>query len=117
MGAAITILKPDLHGQVYISTSLIFRAMITAEFIGCEADFAYAPSVDGYPPTGVKIEADGTVTWILGNLGLLPVIRLSQGAYSTLGWNISVTDDGGLQILHLAAGRAFNLHPEGLEAL
>lgn len=117
MDDATSILQPDSHGQVYISTTLIFRAMITAEFIGCEADFAYAPKIDGYQPTGVKVEADGTVTWILGNLGLLPVTQLTQGTYSALGWTISVAGDGGLQILHSTTGRAFNIHPEGVEAL
>lgn len=116
MGDSSATLTPDSRGQVYISTDAIFRALITAQFIGAEADFTYATPLDGYQPTGVKVDADGSVTWVLGNLGQLQVIRLTEGAYNALGWNITVAEDGGMQITRTETGKAFIIHPQCVEA-
>lgn len=34
MNTASKFLSPDSHGQIYISTATIFRAMVTPEFVG-----------------------------------------------------------------------------------
>lgn len=111
-------LTPDAHGLVYVATSAIFRALISTEFIGCEADFTSAPLVEGYQPTGVRVESDGNLTWILGNLGHLPVVKLAAGGhYTALGWAISVADDGGIEATNTTTGKAFAIHPDRAEAL
>jgi hypothetical protein len=116
MTEATETLKPDSYGQVYISTAVIIRALISADFLGCEADFTYAPTVDGYPATGVRAGADGSLTWIVGNLGHLRVVHLGQGTYRALGWEIAVAADGGLRITNEASGKAFAIHPDRVES-
>lgn len=111
-------LTPDARGLVYVATSAIFRALITSEFIGCEADFTGAPLVDGYQPTGVRVASDGNLTWIVGNLGHLPVVKLAAGGhYTALGWEITVADDGGIEAVNTATGKGFRIHSNHAEAL
>ncbi|SKQ84516.1 hypothetical protein [Mycobacteroides abscessus] len=107
MNVTSKLLSPDSHGQVYISTATIFRAMVTPEFIGCEADFTCAPTEDGYRATGVRADRDGSLTWIWGNLGHLPVIKLEEGVYNALDWDIVVVANGGLRVTNRATGKAF----------
>lgn len=111
-------LTPDERGLVYVATSAIFRALISTEFIGCEADFTGAPLVDGYQPTGVRVDSDGTLTWILGNLGHLPVVKLAAGGhYMALGWELTVDEDGGITVFNTTTGKAFVILPDRAEAL
>lgn len=117
MDVVPTRLKPDSHGLVYIATSAIFRAMITDDFVGCEADFTCAPPIDGYQPTGVRAGADGSLTWILGNLGHLPVVTLTEGTYSAADWDIAVDAAGGLEITNTTSGKAFVIQPQRVDTL
>ncbi|WP_396908325.1 hypothetical protein [Mycolicibacterium sp.] len=110
-------LTADSHGLVYIATSAIFRAMVTNDFVGCEADFTGAPPVDGYQPTGVRVEPDGNLTWILGNLGHLPVVTLAEGNYTALDWAIAVDADGGLTLTNTKTRKAFSISAKHAEAL
>lgn len=107
MNAVSKFLSPDSYGQVYISTASIFRAMVTNEFVGCEADFTCAPTEGGYQATGVRVGENGSLTWIWGNLGHLPVVRLEEGVYNTPDWDIVVAANGGLRLTNTTTGRAF----------
>lgn len=115
MSAVPTNLTPDSRSQVYIATAMIFRAMVTPEFVGCEADFTCAPSEDGYQATGVRADPDGTLTWIWGNLGHLPVVRLEAGNYKTPDWDIMVTSDGGLRVTNATTGKTFVITADHVE--
>lgn len=117
MAAPAVNLAPDAHGLVYVATAAIFRALISSEFIGAEADFTAAPRVDGYQPTGVRVDANGSMTWILGNLGHLPVVKLTAGSYTALDWNITVGVDGGVHAHNITTGKAFIISGERVEAL
>lgn len=110
-------LSPDSHGQVYISTGTIFRAMVTREFVGCEADFTCAPTEGGYQATGVRADRDGSLTWIWGNLGHVPVVRLEEGIYNTVDWDIVVAPNGGLRVTNRATDRAFVVEADRVETV
>lgn len=99
-------LPADSYGQVYIVTSAGLRAMIDAQAVCCEAQFTCSPDVDGQPANGVRAGADGTLAWVLGNLGNIPVVDLTPGTYDALGWNITVTDDGSLRATSTGTGRS-----------
>ncbi|WP_441964523.1 hypothetical protein [Mycolicibacterium houstonense] len=116
MDTVSTTLSPDSRGLVYISTATIFRAMVGAEFVGCEADFTCAPTEDGYQATGVRVDPDGTVTWIWGNLGHLPVVRLEAGDYQAPDWDIVVAANGGLRVTNTTTGKAFVIDADHVEA-
>lgn len=116
MSAVPTNLTPDSRGQVYIATAMIFRAIVTPEFFGCEADFTCAPSEGGYQATGVRADADGTLTWIWGNLGHLPVVRLEAGDHKALDWDIVVAASGGLHVTNTTTRKAFVIDADHVEA-
>lgn len=83
------------NGYVYLETkSGLTRCQLTAEAVGCEAEFQNAPSVDGFPANGVNVTADGTVTWVAGNLGDIPTVPLDYRRYTALGWTIDAGEDG-----------------------
>ena len=49
---------------------------------------------DGVRANGVNLSADGTVRWIVGNLGDIPVVTIDYRTYSAVGWTIEATSDG-----------------------
>jgi hypothetical protein len=89
---AIT-LRPD-SGYVYIETkSGKTRCQITIDDVGCEAQFANSPVIDGMHANGVQLSADGQVRWLVGNLGDIPVDTLDYRTYSAVGWTIVASSD------------------------
>ncbi len=62
--------------------------------MGCEAPFANPPVVDGSPANGVRVSAAGELSWIVGNLGDIPVVTLDYRTYSAEGWTIVATETG-----------------------
>lgn len=88
-------LSPDQRGYVYIETkSGLTRCQISADSVGCEAQFANSPMADGGRANGVSVTAGGAVRWVLGNLGDIPVVTLDYRTYHAQGWTISATSDG-----------------------
>jgi hypothetical protein len=86
---------PPQNGYVFIATkSGKTRCQISATNVGCEAQFANAPQVDGSTASGVEVTADGQLRWILGNLGDIPVVTIDYRTYSAQGWTIVATEDG-----------------------
>lgn len=110
-------LSPDDSGQVYIATRAGLRGIVSAEFVGCQAQFTCSPAIDGYQANGVQAFADGTIDWILGDLGNIPVVELSEGSYTALGWNLTVANDGALHVTNAGTGKAFSIHQDRVEAL
>ncbi len=49
---------------------------------------------DGVRANGVNLSADGTVDWVLGNLGDIPVVTIDYRTYSAEGWTIAASSDG-----------------------
>ncbi|MBY0443386.1 MAG: hypothetical protein K2Q25_14815 [Mycobacteriaceae bacterium] len=93
--ADATELPPDPDGYVFIETkSGTTRCEIDTDSVGCEAPFTNSPIKDGEHANGVSITADGTVDWVLGNLGAIPVVTIDYRTYYAQGWTIVATDSG-----------------------
>lgn len=83
------------NGYVYIETkSGLTRCQISADAVGCEAEFENSPTIDGFPANGVNVAANGAVTWVSGNLGDIPTVPLDYRTYTALGWTIEAAEDG-----------------------
>lgn len=88
-------MPPDENGYVFIETkSGQTRCQISAENVGCEAEFTNSPMRDGQHANGVSITLDGTVEWVLGNLGAIPAVTLDYLTYQAQGWTIAASVDG-----------------------
>jgi len=83
------------NGYVFITTkSGQTRCQISTAEVDCEAPFTNSPSVDGSPANGVRVTADGQLSWVLGNLGDIPVVPVDYRTYTAQGWTIVATVDG-----------------------
>ncbi len=90
-----TTLDPDESGYVFIETrSGKTRCQISEAEVGCESEFDSPIEVNGMPANGVKITADGSMSWVVGNLGNIPAVTLDYQTYRALGWTIEATRDG-----------------------
>ncbi len=88
-------LPPDQNGYVFIETkSGVTRCQINKDSVGCEAPFTNSPMQDGEHANGVSITANGTVQWVLGNLGAIPTVTIDYKTYDAQGWTINATPDG-----------------------
>lgn len=86
---------PPQNGYVFITTkSGQTRCQISATEVDCEAPFTKSPEVDGEPANGVRVTADGQLSWVLGNLGDIPVVPIDYRTYTALGWTIAAGEDG-----------------------
>ena len=86
---------PPQDGYVFIETkSGQTRCQLDEESVGCEALFTNAPMQDGVRANGVNVTADGSLSWIVGNLGDIPVVTIDYRTYSAVGWTIDATGDG-----------------------
>jgi hypothetical protein len=88
-------LKPDQNGYVFIETkSGLTRCQINSTSVGCEAAFTNSPMQDGEHANGVSINANGSVQWVLGNLGAIPTVTIDYKTYDAQGWTINATAEG-----------------------
>ena len=86
---------PPQNGYVFIATkSGQTRCQLDEESVACEALFTNAPMQDGVRANGVNVTADGSLSWIVGNLGDIPVVTIDYRTYSAVGWTIDATGDG-----------------------
>lgn len=95
-GDALT-LTVNQYGYVVVqSASGDTRCIVDTTFVGCETDGMYwQPHADGSGPYhGVRINADGTGSWVDGNLGAAAPTTLSVATYRAQGWTIGVTSAG-----------------------
>lgn len=89
------VLPPNDSGYVFIETkSGQTRCQLNEQMAGCEAQFTNSPQVEGGRANGVRITADGKVSWILGNMGDIPVVTIDYRTYSAVGWTIDATEAG-----------------------
>jgi hypothetical protein len=92
---AAQLLPPDDSGYVFIQTkSGQTRCQLDEKSVGCEAQFTNTPMKDGVRTNGVNLSSDGTVEWIVGNLGDIPAVPIDYRTYSAVGWTIDATADG-----------------------
>jgi hypothetical protein len=88
-------LPPDDNGYVFIETkSGRTRCQISSPQVDCEAQFTNSPLKDGHHANGVSVSADGTVQWVLGNLGDIPVVTIDYLTYEAQGWTIKADIEG-----------------------
>ena len=50
--------------------------------------------MNGMHANGVRLTANGEVSWLVGNLGDIPVVTLDYRTYSAVGWTIAAGEDG-----------------------
>ncbi len=88
------VLTPE-NGYVFIETkSGRTRCQLNATEVGCEAQFTNPPSLNGMPANGVRVTANGELSWVVGNLGDIPTVTLDYKRYSAVGWTIDAGEDG-----------------------
>lgn len=103
------------NGFVFIQTkSGKTRCQLDAQEVGCEAAFTNAPDVDGLPANGVRLSADGELSWVVGNLGAIPAVTLDYQTYSAVGWTIDA-DENGTRFTNDSTGRGMVISVEGVE--
>ncbi len=103
------------NGYVYIETrSGLTRCQLTTDAVGCEAEFENSPDIDGFPANGVNVTADGSVTWISGNLGDIPTVPLDYRTYTALGWTIEASEEG-TRFTNDGTGHGMFVRIEGVE--
>ncbi len=109
------VLRPQ-NGYVFIQTkSGKTRCQLDEQEVGCESAFTDAPVIDGMPANGVRLSADGELSWVVGNLGAIPAVTLDYRTYSALGWTIEATESG-TRFTNDATGRGMVVRIEGVES-
>lgn len=108
-------LLPDDYGQVYVSSTAGIRCIVTATEVRAQNDeFTCAPMVDGGRANGVRFTSAGELSWVLGDLGNIPVIEIdSTYTYPALGWTIDTAADGALHFTNDSSGRTLTVSVDG----
>lgn len=82
-------LPVNSFGYAAIATkSGLTTCMIAADYVGCESRGGK------WPALGVKILADGSTSWINGNLGDIKPVSIDYQVYAALGWTVTATAAG-----------------------
>lgn len=111
----VTPLEPDERGYVFIETkSGNTRCQLSAENVGCEAEFTDSPAMDDGQANGVNISADGEVDWVLGNLGAIPTVAIDYRTYAAVGWTIEA-DFAGTRFTNDDTGHGMFVSIESVE--
>jgi hypothetical protein len=106
---------PPENGYVFIETkSGKTRCQLNTAEVGCEAQFTNSPVVDGVPANGVRVTANGVVSWLVGNLGDIPAVTLDYRTYSAVGWTIEAREDG-TRFTNDRTGHGMNVAIEGVQ--
>jgi hypothetical protein len=107
---------PPENGYVFIETkSGKTRCQLNTAEVGCEAQFTTSPVLDGVPANGVRVTANGEVSWVVGNLGDIPVVTLDYRTYSAVGWTIEAREDG-TRFTSDDTGHGMNVAIDGVQA-
>jgi hypothetical protein len=109
------VLLPE-NGYVFIETkSGKTRCQLNKEEVGCESDFTNSPVMNGMHANGVRLTADGDVSWLVGNLGDIPAVTLDYRTYSAVGWTIDAGKDG-TRFTNDRTGRGMTVSVDGVQA-
>jgi hypothetical protein len=107
---------PPENGYVFIETkSGKTRCQLNEEEVGCEAQFTNSPVLDGSHANGVRLTANGEITWLVGNLGDIPVVTLDYRTYSAVGWTINAGEDG-TRFTNDRTGHGMTVSVDGVQA-
>jgi hypothetical protein len=83
------------NGYVFIATkSGQTRCQLSKTEVDCESAFTNPPKVNGENANGVRVTADGKLSWVVGNLGAIPTVTLDYQTYSAVGWTILAGAEG-----------------------
>lgn len=108
-------LTPE-NGYVFIETkSGKTRCQLDTAEVGCEAQFTNAPVLDGTEANGVRVTANGELSWVVGNLGDIPVVTLDYKTYSAVGWTIEASEEG-TRFTNDGTGHGMVIAVEGVQA-
>jgi len=111
-----TTLPPDESGYVFVETkSGLTRCQISEAEVGCESQFSNSVEVNGMPANGVNVTADGSMSWVVGNLGAIPAVTLDYQTYRALGWTIAASSDG-TRFTNDGTGHGMFVNTSGVEA-
>lgn len=92
---AAQVLPPADSGWVFIETkSGQTRCQLNEQEVDCEAQFTNSPIKNGIQANGVRLTSDGTMEWVVGNLGDIPTVTIDYRPYSAVGWTIDASTDG-----------------------
>jgi hypothetical protein len=109
------VLLPE-DGYVFIETkSGKTRCQLNTAEVGCEAQFTNSPVLDGGHANGVRLTADGEVSWLVGNLGDIPVVTLDYRTYSAVGWTIDA-GEGGTRFTNDRTRHGMTVSVDGVQA-
>jgi hypothetical protein len=107
---------PPENGYVFIETkSGKTRCQLSTAEVGCEAQFTNSPVLDGAHANGVRLTANGEVSWLVGNLGDIPVVTLDYRTYSAVGWTIDAGEDG-TRFTNDGTGHGMTVSIDGVQA-
>lgn len=107
---------PPENGYVFIETkSGRTRCQLSTAEVGCEAQFTNSPVLDGGHANGVRLTANGEVSWLVGNLGDIPVVTLDYRTYSAVGWTINA-GEGGTRFTNDRTGHGMTVSVDGVQA-
>jgi hypothetical protein len=109
------VLTPE-NGYVFIETkSGKTRCQLDTAEVGCEAEFTNAPVLDGTKANGVRVNSNGELSWLVGNLGDIPVVKLDYKTYSAVGWTIEASEEG-TRFTNDGTGHGMVIAVEGVQA-
>jgi hypothetical protein len=109
------VLAPE-NGYVFIETkSGKTRCQLSSDEVGCESAFTNAPVINGIPANGVRLSVNGELTWLVGNLGDIPVVTLDYRTYSAVGWTIDAGEDG-TRFTNNQTGHGMTVAVDGVQA-
>jgi len=104
-GAVVT-LPANQYGYVVVQTAGgDTQCIVDTAFVGCQTDgVKWQPHADGSGPYhGVRINTDGTGSWVDGNLGAAAPTTLADRTYRAQGWTI-VAEPSGMRFTNDATG-------------
>lgn len=117
-GAGPIALEPNKHGYLAVTTeSGTISCLVQHGWIGCETSTANWPRYpDGTPCHGVKIDANGSIEWMDGQIGDLARTKIDNREYSALGWKITSSGDG-LLITNQRTGKRTLVSTDDVQAV
>lgn len=104
------------NGYVFIATkSGQTRCQLSKTEVDCESAFTNPPKVSGESANGVRVTADGRLSWVVGNLGAIPTVTLDYQTYSAVGWTILAGAEG-TRFTNAATGHGMFVSTAGVKS-
>ncbi len=118
-GAGDTVtLPPNQYNYVVVQTAGgDTQCIVETAFVGCETSgTSWQQHADGSGPYhGVRINTDGTGSWVDGNLGAAAPTTLDDQTYRAQGWTIVSNQSGGLLFTNEKTGHGALVSAAGVQ--